>query len=72
MILQKKLPKTLITAINRLANEELRAAAWARAKALRSEYAARVVAGESIETLTHDVNARMTKAIFSAQTQGGK
>jgi len=60
--MRAKLPSTLITKINRLANEEMRREVWARAKNLRSEYTARADAGESIEDIASEVHIRTAKA----------
>jgi len=58
-----QLPKELKSAINRLANEQLRQEIYIRAKRMKAEYAQRLTAGESIEALTAEVHSKTIQAI---------
>jgi hypothetical protein len=60
------MPKSLVASINRLANEMSRREVWERAKALRTEYAARLAAGESADALSGEVAQRTVQTIVGA------
>lgn len=60
---KRVLPKGMIAAINRLANEELRTSIPQRAKALRIEYVKRLLAGELIDLLQDEICDRTASAI---------
>jgi hypothetical protein len=63
------MPKPLVASINRLANEISRREIWERAKALRTEYAARLAAGESIKAISDEVTTRTVQVIAGAGTK---
>lgn len=66
------LPKVLVRMINRLANEEARAATLARGRALRDEYAMRLQAGEWIDDLEREVHERTLAAVVEGTTSNTK
>jgi hypothetical protein len=61
------MPKPLVASINRLANEMSRREVWERAKALRTEYATRLAAGESADALSAEVAQRTVQAIVGTE-----
>jgi hypothetical protein len=70
--MKTNLPKSLITAINRLSSEEVRKQVWARSQSLRAEYSKRLAAGESIDALEREVSNRTCKAMMQMSVVGGK